>query len=105
MRLFVAVTPPADVLDRVAERLDPVMADCAEPITWSVRAQWHISLAFLGEVGEETLPELRQRLARAAARHRPLQLSLADAGGFGSVRRARVLWAGVTGDVPALRKL
>lgn len=105
MRLFVAVTPPASVLDPLADRVDDISAGCAEPITWTVRAQWHISLAFLGEVGEATVPDLKRRLARAAARHAPMELCVQGAGGFGSVRRARVLWAGVGGDVATLRKL
>lgn len=105
MRLFVAVTPPASVLDALADRVASVSADCAEPVGWSLRAQWHISLAFLGEVGEQAIPDLERRLARAAARHAPMELCVRGAGGFGSVRRARVLWAGVGGDLTALRTL
>lgn len=111
MRLFVALTPPSAVLDALAERVADVRAlpegspDPAAAIRWSVREQWHISLAFLGEVDEPTLPELRRRLARVAARYAPIELCLDGAGGFGSLRRARVLWAGVRGETATLRKL
>ncbi|HEY6737531.1 MAG TPA: RNA 2',3'-cyclic phosphodiesterase [Actinopolymorphaceae bacterium] len=107
MRLFVALTPPAEVLDDIDEAVRALadLADVDECYRWTVRSQWHITLAFLGQVDEEMLPDLRRRLARAAARHPAMALRVAGGGGFGSVRRARVLWAGVTGDVGPLRGL
>lgn len=48
MRLFVAVRPPDDVLDAVAALARP-----AHPgVRWTTRDQWHVTLRFLGEVGE-----------------------------------------------------
>ena len=48
MRLFVAVRPPDDVLDAVAALARP-----AHPgVRWTTRDQWHVTLRFLGEVGD-----------------------------------------------------
>lgn len=48
-RLFVAVTPPAEVLDRIALLPRP-----AEPgVRWTARSQWHVTLRFLGEAEVE----------------------------------------------------
>ena len=46
MRLFVAVVPPDDVLDALAMLRRPPLPG----IRWTTRAQWHITLRFLGEV-------------------------------------------------------
>ncbi|HEX5535303.1 MAG TPA: RNA 2',3'-cyclic phosphodiesterase, partial [Actinomycetales bacterium] len=62
---------------------------------WTVREQWHITLAFLGSVPDATLDDLRARLARAALRRTPFDLAVAGGGAFSSRRRAGVLWAGV----------
>lgn len=45
MRLFLAVSPPADVLDAVAALPRP-----DEPgVRWTPREQWHVTLRFLGD--------------------------------------------------------
>ena len=47
-RLFVAVLPPARVLDRL-EALERSVGDGAR---WTTRAQWHVTLHFLGQADE-----------------------------------------------------
>jgi RNA 2',3'-cyclic 3'-phosphodiesterase len=46
VRLFVAVRPPEPALDRVAALRRPAQAG----VRWTTRAQWHVTLRFLGEV-------------------------------------------------------
>ena len=104
MRLFVALVPPAPVLDDLAAacaRLRPGPAG----LRWAGREQWHVTLAFLGEVDEDTVTRLAPRLERAASRHRRLGLSLAGAGAFPGPDRASVLWTGLAGDRRGLGEL
>lgn len=72
---------------------------------WVPPEQWHLTLAFLGEVRPERVPELTRRMQLAARRHQPFELELAGLGAFSSRRRAQVLWAGVGGARPELRAL
>ena len=62
---------------------------------WTDRHQWHVTLAFLGDVPERRLDDLTEALTRSAARRDPLVLRLAGAGAFPNPYAARVLWAGV----------
>ena len=104
MRLFVGLAPTAavlDDLDAVCAPLRPGRGD----LRWTSRELWHITLAFLGEVGEESLARLLPRLERAARRHLPFGLRLAGAGAFPSPARANVLWGGLSGDRKALGEL
>ena len=64
MRLFVAVWPPADVLDAVAALPRPDHA----AVRWTNRNQWHITLRFLGEV-DEPPDGLLEPLAAMTAPH------------------------------------
>ena len=107
MRLFVAVVPPEPVLTDLATAVAELRRHPSvdERFRWSVLAQWHLTLAFLGEVDDTVRPELERRLARAAKRHPALRLVVEGGGGFGSARNARVLWAGIGGDVRPLRDL
>jgi len=101
MRLFAAIDLPADV----AESLAAVLPGDGR-LRYVPSGQWHVTLAFYGEVTDSVVPELEARLARAATRTPELRLHLEGGGCFPpGARRARVLWCGVAGDVPALARL
>ncbi|MEV8317258.1 RNA 2',3'-cyclic phosphodiesterase [Streptomyces sp. NPDC059900] len=102
MRLFAAVLPPsaaADELARAADKLKHLPG--AADLRWTLRESWHFTLAFMSEVADTTVPELSDRLSRAARRTPPFPLSLHAGGHFGD----RALWAGAKGDVETLRLL
>lgn len=101
MRLFVAAYPSPEASAALAAALPPL------PPQWRPPAaeQWHLTLAFLGEVDEDHLPELTERLSRAAGRCAPLELAFEGAGAFPSLTRARVFWSGLRGDRAALTRL
>ncbi|MCY0939294.1 RNA 2',3'-cyclic phosphodiesterase [Streptomyces sp. H34-S4] len=98
MRLFAAVMPPAKAVAELAEAVRGLHDD---RLRWTAEAGWHFTLAFMGEVREELLPELHTRLARAATRSAPFPLRIHGSGHFGH----RSLWAGAAGDLDALRML
>ncbi|MFC4535192.1 RNA 2',3'-cyclic phosphodiesterase [Sphaerisporangium dianthi] len=96
MRLFVALSPPPEALAEVAEAVEPHRDDWPE-LRWVAPELWHVTMSFLGEVAEEALPDLAERLARAAGRHPAMTLSFGAGGAFSSPARARVVWLGVRG--------
>lgn len=104
MRLFAALVPSEPVLTSLSNVVAP-LRESGGAYRWTTPEQWHVTLAFFGEVADDTRLELERRLARAAARHQPVTLALAGGGGFGSAKNARVLWVGVQGDVQPLRDL
>lgn len=100
-RLFVALDPgepPRAALDAAASR-GRLLAPSAK---WVKPESLHLTLAFLGDVAAERLPELAPALDAAARPFLPFELALDGAGTFGSPRRPRVLFAGVSGDADAL---
>jgi RNA 2',3'-cyclic 3'-phosphodiesterase len=100
VRLFVALMPPGEVVEEL--RAGTVaLRELVPELRWTRPEQWHLTLAFLGEVGEDVIDELARRLNRAAARHPPLSLSLGGGGRFGH----QVLWTRVQGDRDGLRRL
>jgi 2'-5' RNA ligase len=102
MRLFAAVLPPEAVVRELASEVDELeRLPGADGLRWTGRPGWHFTLAFYGEVDEELVPDLSERLSRAAHRTAPFPLSLRGGGHFGG----RALWVGVSGGVPALRLL
>ncbi|MFE1271960.1 RNA 2',3'-cyclic phosphodiesterase [Streptomyces sp. NPDC058757] len=102
MRLFAAVLPPAGPLAELGAVVDGLHAlPGADALRWTSRPGWHFTLAFMGEVEDALLPELRARLARAAHRTPPFGLRLHGGGHFGR----RALWTGAAGELDALRLL
>jgi 2'-5' RNA ligase len=100
MRLFVALDAPPSVVADLAAAVDPVRGD--RPwLRWVPPERWHLTLAFLGQVDAGRVDGLRDRLARAAARHSPVTMQLAGAGRFGG----RVLWVGIRGAVADVGRL
>jgi 2'-5' RNA ligase len=63
VRLFVTAWPTEDVCDVLAQLPRP--ADAA--VRWTRRDQWHVTLEFLGEVGEDRIEALAGALRVGAA--------------------------------------
>jgi 2'-5' RNA ligase len=71
----------------------------ADNLRWTGRPGWHFTLAFYGEVDDDLVPELSERLERAARRTAPFPLAVRGGGQFG---RGRALWTGAEGDLRTL---
>jgi RNA 2',3'-cyclic 3'-phosphodiesterase len=104
VRLFVAVELPKSVRGHLESGTASLRASM-DGWRWTPPAQWHLTLAFLGEVPDARVAELTRRMGMAARRHRPFDLELSGLGAFNSPRRARILWVGVGGDRDALTRL
>ena len=100
MRLFVALAPPGEAVEEL-QGVTAGLPALAVGLRWTRPEQWHVTLAFLGEVDEDTANELTRRLSRVATRHPPLSLAFSGGGRFGP----RVLWTAVQGDRDRLRRL
>ena len=95
MRLFLALEPDAaararlaDVLTRVQSSLDP---DLASGLHWSRADAVHVTLHFLGEVGEDRLPALLSSLGRDIDRA-PFSVATGGLGAFPVSGPPRVVW-------------
>jgi 2'-5' RNA ligase len=62
MRLFVAVTPPDEVLSLVESLPRPGVVG----VRWTTRPQWHVTLRFLGRVDDALVDDVVAALASAS---------------------------------------
>ncbi|WP_207484811.1 RNA 2',3'-cyclic phosphodiesterase [Arenibaculum pallidiluteum] len=88
IRLFVALELPEPVRARLAG-----LGGGVPGARWTEPENLHLTVRFIGEVGEDVLAEID--LALAAVRAPGFDLMLDGVGQFGQGRKARVLWAGV----------
>jgi 2'-5' RNA ligase len=95
MRLFVSI----DVPDEFAEAVADLQAEFADASGLNVTDPEgvHVTLKFLGAVGEERLPELERALATAVdeAGVSPFEVEFGGLGVFPSLDYISVVWLGV----------
>jgi len=94
LRLFIAVDVPESARNRVAEVIGP-FRDRVPVARWTKPDGWHVTIKFLGSTWPRLLGEVREAIASAAAAAKPIETKLTELGVFASVRRARVIWAGL----------
>lgn len=102
IRLFIAIHLPDTVMDYltgVIENLKPLDPN----IKWVHPANLHLTLKFLGETPDDKLEEIRQHLS--LIHQQDIKLSFKGLGCFPNIVNPKVLWIGLSGDIPALVKL
>jgi 2'-5' RNA ligase len=106
VRCFVAIDLSDEVRAAIAAVQRTLRATVAPTdVSWGDPATFHLTLRFLGEVGDAVVPRVAEAIAGVADGAAPLALEARGAGGFPSVRRPRVLWAAVPGGAPELATL
>lgn len=96
IRLFVAIALPDEIKDQLL--LLPLGIPGAN---WQRRDQLHLTLAFIGEVDEQTAEDIDMTLAEIVTP--AFDLHLEGVGLFGSLREPRHLWAGVAPSEDLMR--
>ncbi|MDR1432405.1 MAG: RNA 2',3'-cyclic phosphodiesterase [Propionibacteriaceae bacterium] len=99
-RLFAAVFPPAETLEAL-ERLAGPRCDATLGWRWTRPANWHLTLAFFGDVADDRQEPLIEALAEVAASAGAFRLTVGGAGLFGKAKPraaqsllAKALWMG-----------
>lgn len=103
VRCFVAANLPPEVradLGLLQGRLRSLGLVCR----WVAPGTMHLTLKFFGHLPVETLAELQDVLTPPLELDDGIQLEPARIGAFPSGRRARVIWAGLDGDVGLLAR-
>lgn len=93
-RLFVAVrVEPDENFNRFYNDLTHALKH--ESIKWVEIYNIHITLKFLGETIDESIPAISNELTQIAAKFNGFNLNIADTGVFGSNYNPKLLWLGV----------
>ena len=102
-RMFVAVIPSESVIEDLEAFIAPRRGEV--PFRWTQPEQWHLTLAFSGDVPDRSYDDLVDRLGRAARKRSPVVARIAGGGAFPNIARAKILYAGVETDVEEMRRM
>jgi len=107
MIVFIALELEQEVRGEIHRHVRERVMPLCRGGRWVDKDNYHITLKYIGEVGERDIEALDCILKEAAGRQGVFHLSTGRMGVFGKSRdgRARVLWLDVAGDMSALRGL
>jgi RNA 2',3'-cyclic 3'-phosphodiesterase len=101
-RTFLALSFSVAATRKVAEEVErrkAAMSDAGFRVAWVPAANLHLTLKFLGSIGEELVEGVTGACRRVAARHLPFEAKAVGLGAFPSLQKPSVLWVGV--EAPA----
>lgn len=101
MRLFIAIDLDAGVREKVLREAERLRRFAPEA-KWVNPAGMHVTLAFIGHLPDDRVPEVKAIVQEVASGHAPLTLRAEGIGGFGASRHPRVLWIGLGGEISSL---
>lgn len=104
MRTFIAIDLDESIKINLLDLLQNLQKTTRN-VKWVDRRGLHLTLKFLGEIGEEESREVASLLNKVASRHHPFLLRVKGTGQFPPrSKNPRVLWVGVA-DEPGLAAL
>ena len=105
-RLFVAVTVPEGVKAKMEEAQAELRRVLPQrSVRWARRAQFHLTLRFLGDVEAARVDALREAIRAACRGFGALHLRAERLGFFPDLRYPRVAWVGVWDQAEQLPRL
>ncbi len=92
MRLFIGIDLNDEVRDYLYN-IEKTIGNSQARVSWMVKKNLHITLKFLGEIGDSKVEELRERLRKI--KFSKFKLKLDRFGVFPDEKYIRVIWVGV----------
>ncbi len=96
MRSFIAIDLNSPVRESLAE-LQKELEKCGADVRWVKPENIHLTLKFLGDIGEQTIDSIANTVERCCRRLNAFDLEISGVGVFPAIRSPRVLWAGISG--------
>jgi 2'-5' RNA ligase len=94
LRCFISIELPEALKGEIAS-LTEDLRDAGADARWIKAENLHLTLKFLGNIPEETLPGIEESLKKAVRTHMRFKLRFSGAGVFPGRKRPRVVWIGI----------
>lgn len=101
IRSFIAVKLPETVVSHIADVQDELKR-AGFRMSWVRPGNIHLTLKFLGNIEKDAVDDIALGMRQALSGGNPLTLRAKGLGVFPTMKNPRVLWVGLTGDIPAL---
>ena len=93
-RCFVAIEIP-EYVQRVFEKIQNELRSEIGKASWTRIGNFHLTLKFLGDVKQDSIPDVCNAINNVAIKQKPFTLEFGGIGTFPNFSRPRVLWIGL----------
>ena len=100
LRVFLAIELNHTIqhaLDEFQSQITPFL-----PIKWVSPHSIHLTIKFLGDIADQYVLIIQESLQEVVKTTQPFSLTIKGLGGFPSLQRPRIFWAGVAGEIDHL---
>lgn len=104
MRAFIGIDFAPEVKKEIFD-LQQRLRKYALKGRWKDSDNFHLTLKFLDEINEAQQAQIDQAMRQVCPAHKPFQLTVSGLGKFDGREAIRVLWLGLSGDLPELQSL
>ncbi|HDI78196.1 MAG TPA: RNA 2',3'-cyclic phosphodiesterase [Desulfobacteraceae bacterium] len=73
-------------------------------VRWVKRENMHLTVLFLGNISEETIPAMAQDISDICKRFSPFIVRMEGVGCFPNLRNPKVIWVGIDGEIERMAK-
>jgi 2'-5' RNA ligase len=102
IRAFLALDPPPEILRTIADIQGMLRKNIRGSVSWVRPEGMHLTLKFFGDIAADDINTISEVVAGHTAGVRTFQLEAKGLGVFPGLRRPRVLWLGIGGEVERL---
>ena len=105
IRSFIAIELSKEAKKGLARLKKELEKDEHKFVKWVDPEGIHLTLKFLGNIPSKRVTEITEAMKKAAQGISPFLLEISGLGAFPSLKQARVLWVGVSGELDKLSRL
>jgi len=105
IRAFLAIEPSELVLQAVAREQEKLKREISGQVSWTKPSGQHLTLKFFDDISQTDVDNISAVMENRTASASPISLIVEKLGVFPDIRKPRVLWSGITGDVGKLMTL
>ncbi len=104
IRAFIALKLPENILSFI-KKIQKDLKQYGFALRWVKPENIHLTLKFFGNVSDSEAENIKLALSDCIGRFSPLLLSANAIGVFPSIMRPKVIWVGISGQMPMLFSL
>jgi len=105
IRAFIAIELPEEVKSALAQLEAELKMGGPPSVKWVDPGAIHLTLKFLGNIAADKVDKITRVIEEAAEGISPFHLEVKGLGVFPNLRRVRVIWVGVEGELAPLSQL
>jgi RNA 2',3'-cyclic 3'-phosphodiesterase len=104
IRTFVAFPIPETITIRICD-IQERLKSYRLPVRWVKPENVHLTLKFFGEISLSTVNDIGKVLEDTVRVYAPLMFFIKGLGVFPNIKKPRVLWIGISGDIKPLSEI